>query len=204
MRDEHDDETRPGADETQLADEAQTEALLSALIDGELDSSEAASLRERMASEPALIERHAAFERLDAELRALPAPEVPGDLPTRMRARIAEQQGRPSEAALAVTDPSLSRRASRRAPPRSARRLWPAAAGLAAVAAAFVFYLRLPAAVPQLPVPRASEAPVSLLASAEDDELVIALYYDELADLDMLEKLELLEALAAIEEAEQG
>ena len=44
----------------------------------------------------------------------------------------------------------------------------------------------------------------TLLASAGEDELGIALYYDELADLEMLEQLELLEILAAIEEAEQG
>ena len=52
--------------------------------------------------------------------------------------------------------------------------------------------------------PTSPAEPVSLLASAEEDELGIALYYDELADLEVLEQLELLEALAAIEEAEQS
>ena len=54
------------------------------------------------------------------------------------------------------------------------------------------------------PAPQAPEELVSLLANAGDDELGIALYYDELADFEMLEQLELLEMLAAIEEAEQG
>ena len=53
-------------------------------------------------------------------------------------------------------------------------------------------------------VPPSPLEPGSLLASADDDELGIALYYDELVELEVLEQLELLEALVAIEEAEQS
>ena len=81
--------------------------------------------------------------------------------------------------------------------------MWAAAAGLSAAAAALALYLVLPSAVP-LPSPEFLEAQRSLLASAGEDELGIALYYDELVDLELLEQFELLEILAAIEQAEQG
>ena len=55
-----------------------------------------------------------------------------------------------------------------------------------------------------LPTAQPGGQSASLLAEAGDDELVIALYYDELADLEMIEQLELLEALAAIEELEEA
>jgi negative regulator of sigma E activity len=203
QNDERDDESRPSEVPENGAEATQTDALISALIDGALDPSEASSLRERMAGDPALAERQAAFERLDGALRALPAPDVPADLAVRMRAKIADEQRAPLQAASVPTHASGRRRSHRT--PRRTRYGWPsvAAAGMATAAAALAFYLTLPSASPR-PSSQPEAVPVSLLASAGDDELVIALYYDELADLEMLEQLELLEALAAIEEAEQG
>ena len=81
--------------------------LLSALIDGELDPEAALQLRARIASEPALAARLADFKRVDAAMRAIPAPEVPADLAARTRARIADQP-RPESSA-----PTRTRRPAR-------------------------------------------------------------------------------------------
>jgi anti-sigma factor RsiW len=210
MPDEDDDVTRrdvasptaAGAEVRDVVDES--DALLSALLDGELDASTEASVRERIVREPALAERLASFERLGAALRELPAAQLPSDLADRMRARLAERE---REDAPLERAPSRSPRRS--APPRR-RRLWPAVAGLssAAAAAAVALYLLSPAATPERPVARETtpdhDAEPSALAQAQRDELGIALYYDELADLELLEQLELLEVLVALEEAEQG
>lgn len=186
----------------ETADErSRIDALLSMLVDGELDAQEESKLRERIAREPALAERLAAFERVGDALRALPTPAVPADLAVRMRAKLAEQQRR--ETSPATTATARAARRPRRAPPRRSRRVWAAAAGLSAAAAALALYLVLPSGVP-LPSPEVPEAQRSLLASAGEDELGIALYYDELVDLELLEQFELLEILAAIEQAEQG
>ena len=208
MPDENDDVTRGdvalptavGAEVDDVVDES--DGLLSALLDGELDASTEASVRERLAREPALAERLASFERLGVALRELPAPQVPSDLADRMRARLAERE---REDASLERAPSRSHRRS--APPRR-RRLWPVAAGLSAAAAAVALYLLVPAAPQERPIAQETTpnpvAEPSALAQAEQDELGIALYYDELADLEVLEQLELLEVLVAFEEAEQG
>jgi anti-sigma factor RsiW len=206
MPDENDDATRRGdaaQADREVNESDESDALLSALLDGELDSQTESRLRERLAREPALAERMASFARLDGALRELPAPPVAPDLADRMRARLAERE---RDAAPATRAPS--RRIGRRAPPPRRRGVLPAALGLAAAAAAIALYLLTPATTPErsIALDTASEPAVeiSLLAQAEQDELGIALYYDELAELEMLEQLELLEVLSAIEEAEQG
>ena len=169
------------------------------MLDGELDAQQASSLRERIAREPALALRLAVFERVGGALRALPAREVPADLAARLHARLAAQPRQQSAPASSATATRLLR-----APASRSRRRWTAAAALSAAAAALALYFAVPSAVPPSRTPQVAETPPSLLASAAEDELGIALYYDELLDLEMLEQLELLEILAAIEEAEQG
>jgi anti-sigma factor RsiW len=189
------------------ADEAMNEsdALLSALLDGELDAATESSLRDRLAREPALAERMASFERLTESLRELPAPSVASDLSDRMRARVVESE---RDAVLITPAIDSSSRSRGRGATPQRRRFAGAALGLAVAAAAIALYLLTPAAPPELPMVRETTpdraVEQSLLARAEQDEKAIALYYDELAELEMLEQLELLEVLAAVEQDEQG
>lgn len=63
-------------------------AELSALLDGELEASRAAELRERIARDPELAAEWEALRAVDRELRAIPPPRVSADMATRMRARL--------------------------------------------------------------------------------------------------------------------
>jgi anti-sigma factor RsiW len=113
------------------------EAKLSALLDGELASDEAAALREEIARRPELEARLAELSAVDEGLRALPGRPVPAELRARLGERIrAGTAAAPREARSGGGD-------ARRAPARAPRR-WLAAAALAAAAAAALALVVLP------------------------------------------------------------
>ena len=123
MQRDHDERRRDA--QTEL-DEA-----LSALHDAELSEEQAAALRARVDAEPALARRLDRFDAVDRRLRAHAAPEVSGDLFTRLQRRIEK-------------DRSGSHGSARLRTP--ARRLLGARLGLAgglAAAAALTLYLAL-------------------------------------------------------------
>ena len=160
-----------------------TDEALSALVDGELDASSARALRQRAESEPAIALRLAELEAIDAQLRALPAPEVPVDLPARLRARISAQSDSPLRPITRVGPVRPQRRAHR----------LPWVVG-AALAAGLALYLAID--LPQDPE-RLAEA-----SDVADDELAIAFEYEALRDFELIDQLELLEVLAAAADTE--
>lgn len=161
---------------------------LSALLDGELAPEREAELRARIAEAPALAARLTELERVDAGLRALPTTEASPALRDGLRAKL-EAEGRGA----ADDVPSLDAR-------RRVARGWIGAA--LAAAAALVLYLAVPGRGP-VEVPDSRPA-ADALAEATDEEIGIALDYETLADLDVIEDLELLELMVELEEEEAG
>ncbi len=155
---------------------------LSALIDGELEPEREALLRARIAAEPDLAARVASFEGVDARLRGLPQPALSPDAAAALRARIETEQ--------------------------KPRRLPAWSAGALAAAAAVAVYLVMPGSQPTPGTsspgssspgsssPGSAGAPEVGLAQASDEEIGIALDYETLADLEVIEDLELLEWMA--------
>jgi len=153
--------------ETQVLDEE-----LSALVDGELDPGRAAELRARAARSPELAARLDALRRVDAALRAVPEPAVPGDLLGRVHAAARAQ-------------------APRRVAPRSRRRrLFLAGGALAAAAAGLAIWL-----APGVETGAPGTAPPVDLTSASDEEIGLALELETLEDFEVIEYLDLLEGL---------
>lgn len=64
---------------------------LSALVDGELEQSEEATLRQAIEADSDTRDRFAAFEAVDQALRDLEAPPLQADLRERLEARIAQE-----------------------------------------------------------------------------------------------------------------
>ena len=175
--------------------EALDEAL-SALIDGELDAAEEQALRARIDREPALAARLASLENVDVSLRALAAVQPAPDALAALRERLEAE------------------------PPDNVRRLPVWVGGAIAAAAAVFAYLLLtpgaseplaPDAPPVVVAERATETEVAeptelaALEDASDEEIGIALDYETLSDLDVIEELELLEWMVELEERrEQG
>jgi anti-sigma factor RsiW len=164
---------------------------LSALVDGQVAPEREAEMRARISADPVLGGRLADFERVDSALRALPAVELPRAQKEEMRARIASEVVSRAQA----RNQSASR--PTRLTPRRGR-LW-ASAALAA-AASLAIYLVLPDAPSGLDETLLATA----LEDATDEEIGIALDYETLADLDVIEDLELLELMMDLEEQEAG
>ncbi|MFP8874272.1 MAG: RseA family anti-sigma factor [Myxococcota bacterium] len=174
---------------------------LSALHDGEADSQERAALEARAQAEPDVAARLALFAQLDDALRSLPEREAPADLGLRLSARLEGE---------APAGSSTRSRAAQRAPLR-ARRRWLAGAGLAAAAALVLYWsLSAPAAregesaLPRLVAQEDSRTEAAVRAGADvrgvsEEEVGIALHYDTLANLEVIEQLEMLELLAALD-----
>lgn len=170
---------------------------LSAFADRELSGAPQARLREHLASCASCRARLAAFEGVDAALRALEPTPVPDALLARTRERIVAE----------------GRSRVQPAPPRRPLRWLAVPAGLAAAAAALALALlwsprwsEHPAAAPDV-----AELPVAgVLARSSDEELELALALDALGDLSpeddlaLIEQLDLLERLDQLDARERG
>lgn len=171
---------------------------LSALHDGELSPEQQAELIARAEQEPEVAARLAVFSQLDEALRALPEREVPADLGLRLRRRLEENADFPA----AQVAPAIRFRS--RLPSRGR---WVTGAGLAA-AAALALYWSVSGFLPQANAPFSAaplEAESTVVLSERPDvteeEVGIALHYDTLANLEVIEQLEMLELLVAMENA---
>ena len=164
---------------------------LSALLDGELSPQRESELRARMVGEPALAARLAELERVDLALRAMPAEAPSPGLRASLRAKLEAAATAPADNPRSVTHP---------------RRLLPSwAGGTLAAAAALALYLAVSSGNDS--ILDAEPARIAdVLASATDEEIGIALEFETLADLEVIEDLELLELMVELEEeeAEQG
>jgi anti-sigma factor RsiW len=164
---------------------------LSALLDGELSPQRESELRARMVGEPALAARLAELERVDLALRAMPAEAPSPELRASLRAKLEAAATAPADNPRSVTHP---------------RRLLPSwAGGTLAAAAALALYLAVSSGNDS--ILDAEPARIAdVLASATDEEIGIALEFETLADLEVIEDLELLELMVELEEeeAEQG
>ena len=164
---------------------------LSALLDGELSPQRESELRARMVGEPALAARLVELERVDLALRAMPAEAPSPELRASLRAKLEAAATAPADNPRSVTHP---------------RRLLPSwAGGTLAAAAALALYLAVSSGSDS--ILDAEPARIAdVLASATDEEIGIALEFETLADLEVIEDLELLELMVELEEeeAEQG
>ena len=164
---------------------------LSALLDGELSPQRESELRARMVGEPALAARLVELERVDLALRAMPAEAPSPGLRASLRAKLEAAATAPADNPRSVTHP---------------RRLLPSwAGGTLAAAAALALYLAVSSGNDS--ILDAEPARIAdVLASATDEEIGIALEFETLADLEVIEDLELLELMVELEEeeAEQG
>ena len=164
---------------------------LSALLDGELSPQRESELRARMVGGPALAARLAELERVDLALRAMPAEAPSPGLRASLRAKLEAAATAPADNPRSVTHP---------------RRLLPSwAGGTLAAAAALALYLAVSSGNDS--ILDAEPARIAdVLASATDEEIGIALEFETLADLEVIEDLELLELMVELEEeeAEQG
>ena len=164
---------------------------LSALLDGELSPQRESELRARMVGEPALAARLAELERVDLALRAMPAEAPSPGLRASLRAKLEAAATAPADNPRSVPHP---------------RRLLPSwAGGTLAAAAALALYLAVSSGNDS--ILDAEPARIAdVLASATDEEIGIALEFETLADLEVIEDLELLELMVELEEeeAEQG
>ncbi len=163
---------------------------LSALHDGEASTERQSVLDARAQEEPDMAARLAVFSQLDEALRALPERPVPDDLGLRLQ-RALQRSSVPVS-----MKTRLAAKESRR---------WIAAAGLAAAAALLLYWSSAG------PVPEENDwvSPgfVALEDSAvrgsptqiSEEEIGIALHYDTLANLEVIEQLEMLELLAALD-----
>ncbi len=164
---------------------------LSALLDGELSPERESGLRARIAGEPALAARLAELERVDVALRAMPTVATSPELGASLRAKLEAEGSAPDDNVQSLDD---------------RRRLAPGwIGGALAAAAALALYLALSSG--SNPVLDAEPGRIAdALSEATDEEIGIALEYETLADLDVIEDLELLELM--VEEldaqAEQG
>ena len=159
---------------------------LSALIDGELSAEREAELRQQLAAEPALAARLAALSGVDASLQRVASVEPSALLKESLRARIDAE--RPAA--------RTGRRSS----------VW-AGAGLAAAASVALVLLMSSGSGPtpdslldSQEDSRALQTALPELENATDEEIGIALDYEILADLDVIEDLELLELMIELEE----
>lgn len=160
---------------------------LSALLDGELSPQRESELRARMVGEPALAARLAELERVDLALRAMPAEAPSPELRASLRAKLEAAATAPADNPRSVTHP---------------RRLLPSwAGGTLAAAAALALYLAVSSGNDS--ILDAEPARIAdVLASATDEEIGIALEFETLADLEIIEDLDLLELMVELEEEE--
>ena len=168
---------------------------LSALHDGEANAERQSVLDARAQQEPDTAARLAVFSQLDEALRALPERAVPDDLGLRLQRALESPVLRRSSAPVAM---------NRRLPAKGSRR-WIAAAGLAAAAALVLYWSSA------RPVPKGDDlvspgfvvledsAMRGSAAEISEEEVGIALHYDTLANLEVIEQLEMLELLAALD-----
>jgi anti-sigma factor RsiW len=155
---------------------------LSALIDGELPAARAEALRARVAAEPVLAARLRELESVDLALRALPEAQPHARLRARVRDRIAGDAGDGAAKGRLIRLP-----------------LWGGAA--LAAAAAVAFFLLSPGTTGVPVGPDAGAALEPDLAGATDEEIGIALDYETLADLEVIEELDLLELMVELDES---
>jgi hypothetical protein len=214
----------PGSEERPLTEHERADADVSAMLDGELSPEDEAALRERMAQDPALAERFADADRIDGQLRGLGVlreSEISPERLATMRRGLAARIAADAEASTleGVAEVVPLRRFRQRA-----------LAAAAAIAAGLALYLTAgpsfdpdSSTQPQSqPKPRpkplspggeartgfdeiaASEADGEelQLARLSDEELVIAIEYETLADYEVIESLDLLEVLFLLDEPE--
>ena len=168
---------------------------LSALHDGEASAEGQSVLNARAQQEPETAARLAVFSQLDEALRALPERPVPDDLGLRL------QKALGSPAPHRSFDPAELKS---RLPSQGSGR-WIAAAGLAAAAALVLYWSSA------RPLPEGNDLVSPGLVVLEDsamrgpaagiseEEVGIALHYDTLVNLEVIEQLEMLELLAALD-----
>ncbi len=164
---------------------------LSALLDGELSPERESELRARIAGEPALAARLAELEGVDGALRAMPTEAPSEELRASLRVSLEGEGTVPADRLRSLGD---------------RRRLAPGwIGGALAAAAALALYLAVSSGSDFGFGPEPARIADSL-ADATDEEIGIALEYETLADLDVIEDLELLELMIELEEeeAEQG
>jgi anti-sigma factor RsiW len=227
----HDDGRSRGAQHDRTPDaagiDAALDADLSALLDGELPPEAAGALRARLADEPALAARLERLAEVDGHVRRLAGTAVDEVRLARLRAGLQarlDADPRPSGAArddTRVAGPGTGvarrREGTRVVRPRFARSVGPLAAALAAgLALYWLAAPRPPAAPPQAEgitaggavagepaAPLASDAGEPTLEEVSDAEIAIAMQYDVLSDLEVIEHLELLELLEDLEAPER-
>jgi anti-sigma factor RsiW len=168
---------------------------LSALLDGELEEARAQPLRDRIAREPALALRFAELGHLDVSLRGVAEETVTSERVAAMRAGLQRRLDAESPAPQGADDDGGARVLSLR---RHTRWVAPFAAALAAGAA---LYLALGPS-PDAPASLGAGSDAGLLAAVSDEEIAIALEYETLADLEVIEQLDVLELLAAVDPSE--
>jgi anti-sigma factor RsiW len=168
---------------------------LSALHDGEASTEAQSVLNARAQEEPETAARLAVFSQLDKALRALPERPVPDDLGLRLQRALGS----------AVPHRSFDPVELKRRLPAQRSRRWIAAAGLAAAAALVLYWSSA------RPVPKGTDwvspglvvledsAMRGSAAEISEEEVGIALHYDTLANLEVIEQLEMLELLAALD-----
>ena len=168
---------------------------LSALHDGEANTERQSVLNARAQRDPDTAARLAVFSQLDEALRSLPERPVPDDLGLRLQRALGSPVRRRSSAPVAM----------KRGLPAKGSRRWIAAAGLAAAAALVLYWSSTG------PAPKGDDSVSPGLVALEDsgvrgspteiaeEEVGIALHYDTLANLEVIEQLEMLELLAALD-----
>jgi len=160
---------------------------LSALLDGELSPERESELRARIVGEPALSARLAELERVGLALRAMPTEAPSPELRASLRAKLEREGAAPAENSRALAD---------------RRRFVPSwAGGALAAAAALALYLAVSSGSNFI----LDAEPVRIadvLAEATDEEIGIALEFETLADLEIIEDLDLLELMVELEEEE--
>jgi len=134
--------------------------LLADLHAGVLDEQLAAGLRARVRTDPRAREVLAALDATLADLRALPAPVIPGDVAARLDAALAEEAGaaRPAAARPAAVADLASRRR---------RTAWGGVGLLVAAAAAVVGVVALGTGPPETAGSPRAERPTLALSGSE-------------------------------------
>jgi anti-sigma factor RsiW len=166
---------------------------LSALLDGELEDVQVRQLRDRIAREPDLAQRLTELGRLDASLRGVAEEPVTVERVAAMRVGLQRRLDTEPRIPQSRGDGGGARVISLR---RHVR--W-AAPFAAALAAGVALYLTLgPSPDRPASLPGAGSDAVNF-AAVSDEEIAIALEYETLADLEVIEQLDVLELLAAVD-----
>jgi negative regulator of sigma E activity len=215
---------------------------LSALIDGELGAAREAEVRRHASRCARCSAQLDNLQRVGDALRAVPTPDLPWNLESRLRARIEEDRAERRRVVLGVapraprrisprlgiaaavalaaslallvvfgprrsgdesTAPALRVARERPVPapqsPRSVKPEIPEPPAEAKIAVEEPAPARIPTSAPSAPR-RVAPPAASILASASDDELAVALDFETIDEFEIIDNLELLELLAVVDE----